>query len=307
MSQAQPLIKIPKSNPIRLYLDGVELPFAASLPKWMAQVKYSQIFSRFDELAFQIFCENDVTWDMSNIITVNVLDINDKIVLTYSATQLNGGSALNGYYIYEVREQLTGLSAGTYQIEVHIKNETQLIPPTPTLINEYYLYSEPIEVKDIFPDSITIDYVHEDNSNDIICVDPNDSSIHQFRHRIYGGFLPSDYQPASKDYVYRDQIYDLTQLKSIPFETSKLTFGKIGIPNWQANILSRIFTFSSVYINSSLYVKNDGAKMEKTNPDKIYPLNGWKIELIRPTNELSTTYGGGDFNNDFSEDFFITL
>jgi hypothetical protein len=403
MSQLLPTVKIPKLNTIRLYNILNEKAFCepTEWKKWEQPVKYEQVFSRFDTLAFQIKIEDDVTWSHTSIITCKAYDRYNALAYTFTVNPLyNVSSGLDGYYYYEVRSVLTVLPRGVYQLRIHIINADYTgMPPIPLpILNEYDFYSEPIFVEDQVLDSVIIKYGHENNNMGLLAVDPdifsvsgattptdvnqeytnigtyNGQSLYRsvlldfllfyattlqggsvwviqanatatpvespvplgyaystsidatytnvgtwagttivayalnyFYHRVHGGFDTNDLTPSSKDVVYRDQEYDITQLDSIPLDTTKLTIGDGGgIPNWQALIINRILSCSYMNISGRKYVKNDGAKLEKTI-EKNYPMAGWKIELADETNTMDNSYNGYDYNGDYFSDFLINV
>jgi hypothetical protein len=307
MTALHPTIKIPQLNPIRLYEDVEDKAFALSISKHQQQVKYTQIFSRFDTISFQIGVEYNAA--NTNEYKVQVYDINDTIVYTtgYIAPLW---ANFNGYDIFWWNMGISadlGLPQGAYQLEVIVRSK---VTSGGAILQTVYFYSEPLYFQDLFDDSILIKYGHSNNNFDLICIDPDDGVTPiYFYHRFYGGFDTRDYEPSSKDYVYRDQQWNLTQLDSIPFNVQKLTIGDGGgIPNWQANIINRIFSCDYLLINNNEYIKNEGAKMEKTVAE-MSPMAGWKIELAESlnTNSISHIYELYDFNVDFNVDFLINI
>jgi hypothetical protein len=401
MSILLPSVQLPKLNPIRLYNILNEKAFCepTEWANWIQPVKYEQIFSRFDTLAFQIKIEDFYNSDVVPTITCKAYDINEQLAYTFTVNVLYGaGVALNGYSYYEVREVLTVLPAGAYQIRLNVKNYNTA--GAPILLNNYDFYSEPIFLQDSFADSVIIKYGHENNNMGLITADPdiysvsgvttpatanqeydnigtyNGQSLYRsaintapnnyllfysttlqggsvwvvqnaasttpneaaaayaysttilgtytnvgtlagttviayalnyFYHRVYGGFDTNDFTPASKDVVYKDQRFDLTQLDSLPFDCTKLTIGDGGgIPNWQAGIINRILSCSYFNISGRKYIKNEGVKLEKIS-EKNYPMRGWKIDLADETNEMEITYNGYDYCGDYYNDFLINV
>lgn len=306
MTALKPAIRIPQLNPIRLYKDGQEKPFALGISKYQQQVKYTQIFSRFDTLAFQVGIEYNAS--NLNSIRIYVYDINDLPVYDSNWITSATWADFNGYDIFEFRKVISSdlsLPQGAYQIRVECRSIEQ---GTLIVLQDLDFYSEPFYCQDLFDDSVIFKYGHSNNNFDLVCIDPDDGVTPiYFYHRVFGGFDTRDFEPASKDYVYRDQQWNLTQLDSIPFSITKLTIGDGGgIPNWQANIINRILSCDDLHISGRSYIKNDGAKMEKTVAE-LSPMAGWKIELAEQTNPNSNTYENFDFNGDYYNDYLINV
>ncbi len=300
MSQTNPIISIPKNNPIRLYKDVQELPFALSQPSWYEQKKYCQQFWRFDELAFQVKVENDQGWGNVVGCTIYVYNIDGNQTYTVAMSYIDN---IAGYSYFEFRKILNILSKGFYQIKLNVT-----ISDGSVIISNVDFYSEPIEILNSteLANTLLIKYTSDNNNSGLMFVNPSTpTTTYQFQHRVFGGFKIEDHTPGSKDVAYTNQEYNITTLDSKPFEVDVLTIGNCqGIPNYQMDIINRIFSCSEFLIDDVLWVKNDGAKLEKKS-EPNYPMLGWSIELIKGGGENDNSYGGPDYNGDYSDDFSI--
>ena len=120
-------------------------------------------------------------------------------------------------------------------------------------------------------------------------VHPITEAQFNYQMRVQGGFLPTEFSPASKDTYYRDQSYDLTNLKSIPYNVQRLTIGDGGgVPNYIADIINRIFACSYLSIDDVAFVKSDGSKFERKGAELIGKA-AWKIEVEEAVNVDSYT------------------
>ena len=178
MSAALPLVKIPRLNTIKLYEVLSETPFCESFPNWYQSVKYSQVFSRFDNLIFQIMVEDFyISDEIEPIITCVAYDVNDLPVYTFTVNNIFLSPGLNGYTYSEVNEVLTGLAKGFYYLKVNVKNyDVSSIPFV--LLNEYNFYSEPIYVEDQPENTVIIKYTHENNNKgEQLCVNIDNLTV----------------------------------------------------------------------------------------------------------------------------------
>lgn len=305
MSASNPIVILPKLNPVKFYDIARELPWCQTNPNHFTKPKYEQIFSRFDTLAFQIKIEDFYASDIVPTITCTAYDINEKPAYTFTVNLLLATPGIAGYVVYEVRECLVGIPEGVYQLRLHVENNDVSGPPI--LLNSFDFYSEPLYLQDQWSDSLLFEYGHENNNlHNMLFVEPSvGTTFYKFWHRVKGGFDPTDHLPSIKSTVYRDQEFDSTLLNAISYEVDKLTSGDgAGIPNWQADILNRILACNSKTINGKSYAFTENTKMEKKAQEK-WPLLGWKIEL-EVIDDLGIAQNGDyDVNNDYDiPDYF---
>ncbi len=287
MSQTKPIISVPKLNPIRLYNIATEKAFYDSIPSHFVKKQFDQIYQKSDYLTFQLRTEWYDWGDILTTITAGLYDINE--IKKYDIPLNVLFSGLNGWAIWECRHQLLNVIEGKYHLKIHVLNQFDDPPTYPTL-SEYNLYSEPIYIKATHENSVLIEYSHDSNEYDMMFVHPNTRIKFNYFMRVYGGFEPTDYVPASKDVVYRDQTYDLTLLHSIPYNSEKFILGNsLGVPNYITDIFNRITSCWALFIDGKAYIKNDSSKLERKGGSG-FPLAAWKIEIEEPEVTESIEY-----------------
>jgi len=222
MSVSSPIISFPKVNPIRFYKDTLEKPQFLTIPYFLQKKKYQQAYSRFDQLTFQVKIEHDGAWDYLHTLTLEAYDINDDLTYTFPAFTVIGDSfsvPVNDQAYYQMDRVLLSLPAGAYQLKLTVLIYNNGTPP-PVLLTTSVFWSEPIELRDQWDNTVLFKYTHENNNMGAMFVDVDTTDVYFFYHRVHGGIWGMT--PASKDVVYTDQEYDVTLLDSVPFETEKL-------------------------------------------------------------------------------------
>ena len=301
---AQPTILVPYLNPLRFYSEGNSLQNIA-VPFETDVYQNVQKFVKGMFLNFQIHC---ITGSVLGYTSV-VEDLEGNEIMEWIATERRIVGSDYEYTIlaprgltnsaYDIIEEV---AAGCYRLKF-------VILFVDTEKEDVTLYSEWFEICDTVENQLLIRYSHPENDYDVAFMFDVDGSYPQtFEALIEGGMWSNDFTPATSEEVYQDQIHDLVTLKSIPFNTIKLTFGTAkGIPNWRADWLNRVFSLDTVTVNNIQYRKAEGAKLESESISR-YPYRTWKLEVIKPETTFSNSYGDatvlGDFNDDFNNDFF---
>ena len=269
--------KIPFANPIRL-LDlaaGDEFYFL-SLPGWEQSKKYCQKFEQQDYLRFQV----GIVKSGTTAVVANLVSEDGTATYPITVTELVF-TGYDPYTIYECYLSLTGVAEGYYFVEVEC---TEAPGMTTDLI------SEPLEIRSEHPDTIQLRYRNSVNDFDMVFYTGSMSREVYCIVRSEGGLATDGFTPASKDVTYRNQNYDIVALDSIPFNVYRWTFGDTnGIPNYLADIINRLLSFDTVYIEGLQYIKNEGAKLEPQR-DKGYPLAAWTIELLKKKEVVYSRY-----------------
>lgn len=107
-----------------------------------------------------------------------------------------------------------------------------------------------------------------------------------FSFRCEAAFFPQNEAYNVEDNNFRDQAFDLSKLSAEASTTRGLTVGgRLGVPTWVAEKLSRIFSCTEVYVGEAgeevEYIMVDGGSVERTNMGEMYPKYVFSINLER--------------------------
>lgn len=154
-------------------------------------------------------------------------------------------------------------------------------------ITEYL--ADPIDLRDRHEGTIMIEYRNSRNTQYTFF----EQLPVLFRKRVYGAIR--DFDPASLTTVFEGENGRLVQLDSQPFRRWTLYAGGNGdgISESTLEILNRILTLDSVYIDRIAYVKDDGASWEQYKTDRV-PLIGASIALREASPNTGGSFGGSD-------------
>lgn len=158
--------------------------------------------------------------------------------------------------------------------------------------NKFAFYSNFFQIGE-HENTMLINYSCSRNKFDSIFRTPE--YAYSFNLRVDGGIKTSDISYNSDDVFYSSQARTTYLLDAIPYTVRKYTFGNsLGMPNWMAEKINRIFGCDDIKIDNVSVVKNDGAKLEAIVAD-AYPYVGLKIELLHQKEGNSDElYNGGD-------------
>jgi hypothetical protein len=152
----------------------------------------------------------------------------------------------------------------------------------------YEFLSEPLWVKDTWPNTILVSCYNDTTDFDVIFEDLGTPGDYVISVRVEGGWPTDGFMPQAKDILYIDEEYVTVQLNSKPFSTRKIIFGgSYGIPNWLIDIINRCFSCDHTYIDLLRVVKAEGAKLERSG-EKFYPMACWMLELMEADYNYST-------------------
>lgn len=107
-----------------------------------------------------------------------------------------------------------------------------------------------------------------------------------FSFRCEAAFFPQNEAYNVEDNNFRDQAFDLSKLSAEASTTRGLTVGgRLGVPTWVAEKLSRIFSCTEVYVgeidDAVEYVMVDSGAVERTNMGEMYPKYVFSLNLER--------------------------
>lgn len=281
-------IKVSVINPIQFIPAGIERAvryntnnpytswFSETIRPWETPVEYVQKIQKTDPLNIQI---------RFTLLNTENLSSSDAQLFLYRCT----GELVDSRYfslpalappvLYDDGEpfRLNGLNVPDYFASLDEGRYYMVIRVPfgfPVAFTDEWI-SEPIEIRNIWEDTILIEYSNTENTLDVI--------FEQFRQtfafRIEGALI------KPKDYVNRVTAQDQAA-KTIPLSADAyagITFAAGGngqfIPDWAFKKLNNIFTLDVIRMDGVLYTANQGASIERQYiPD--YPLFSGEIDLV---------------------------
>jgi hypothetical protein len=271
-------IYLPFLNPIRFVeLDPVQLPqyltkhfddywFKEQLQPYETVVDFKQRYQTNDTIYLQ-FEANFAA------IQMQVIDCEQNVLLTQSATQVRENKYMAGYYVYELTLSLATFPEGTIYLKLNLGLGSKL------------MISEPIEVAETWPNTILFQYNNSKYHGDVI-----------FETGIVFGFrceaVIEEYEPGAERTSYRDQKLNPTTLKVRPFDSFTLVAGhRTGIPAWVAKKMNWIWSCDNVLLDGKSFAVLDDGKLEDEEIHKQYPMKHWALKIQEGINRASKIVG----------------
>lgn len=272
------IINIPFLCPVRFVeLDPVELPqyltrhfddywFKEQVQGYETVVNYKQKYQTSDTIYLQ-FEANFAA------IQMQVIDCDQNVLLTQSATQVRANKYLPGYYVYELTLSLAPFDPGTIYLKLNLG------------LGSKFMISEPIEVAEKWPNTILFQYNNSKYHGDVI-----------FETGIVFGFrceaVIRRLDPSSERTFYRDQKLNPTQLKVRPFRGWELGIGHLyGIPDWVIDLMNWVWSCENVQCDGKSFAVLDDSKFEDQEIHKQYPLRHWTLNVQEGINRASKIVG----------------
>lgn len=271
-------INIPFLNPVRFVeLDTVELPqyltkhfddywFKEQLQLYETVVDFKQKFQTSDTIYLQ-FEANFAA------IQMQVIDCEQNVLLTQSATQIRANKYMAGYYVYELTLSLAAFDPGTIYLKLNLG------------LGSKFMISEPIEVAEIWPNTVLFQYSHSKYHGDVI-----------FETGIVFGFrceaVIRRLDPASERTFYRDQKQNPSTLKVRPYRSFELGIGHLtGIPDWYIDKMDWIWSCDNVLLDGKSFAVLDDSKFDDQEIHKQYALRHWTLNIQEGINRASKIIG----------------
>lgn len=270
---------IPLLNPIRFVeLDPVELPqfntkhfddywFSEQLESFETVVEFKQKYQTSDTIYLQ-FEANFAS------IQMQVIDCEQTVLLTQSATQVRANKYLPGYYVYEITLSLAAFtSIDTIWLKLNLG------------LGSKFMISEPVALAETWPNTVLFQYNHSTYHGDVI-----------FETGIVFGFrceaVIRRLDPASERTFYRDQKMNPTTLKVRPFRAFDLGIGHLkGVPDWVIDKMDWIWSCNNVLLDGKSFAVLEDSKFEPTEIDPKYPLRRWALNIQEGINRASKIVG----------------
>lgn len=271
-------VNIPFLNPVRFVeLDPVELPqyltkhfddywFKEQLQSYETVVDFKQKFQTSDTIYLQ-FEANFAA------IQMQVIDCEQNVLLTQSATQIRANKYMAGYYVYELTLSLAAFDPGTIYLKLNLG------------LGSKFMISEPIEVAEIWPNTVLFQYNNSKYHGDVI-----------FETGIVFGFrceaVIRRLDPASERTFYRDQKQNPSTLKVRPYRSFELGIGHLsGIPDWYIDKMDWIWSCDNVLLDGKSFAVLDDSKFEDQEIHKQYALRHWTLNIQEGINRASKIIG----------------
>lgn len=217
--------------------DVCPLFFKPIKDKFGLEIDYIQKFHSSDKIHIQVFSTgsesvsavlNNLSKGTSTEITLSRYKHNDSVTVHYNA--------------------ITGLEDSVYTVTVNgLTSEPFMVCSSDSLLEE----------------TILIRYSHKDNNSAFDNIFWIDKQQQIFEFRAEAGFKPNGYNAHVENEQYRNQMQEIEELYSIPYDSLVLTVGNSsGVPYWFAKHLNRIFCLSMVEIDGTKYVRSEDSVPE---------------------------------------------
>lgn len=284
------VITLPKTNPIQLLHVGSGTYWQDTRPYFEFPAEYFNKWQQGDIIRFEV---------TQNIALLPTLQLTAKLI---SCTTGLSAGMFNGSIVFATSSHVTLVYelqlpavTGDYYVKMYDFNGSQ----------NYTFYSEAINIKAVQRGTSLLKYYSDGIIHDTYWQYSDGSQV-EFYFRCPGGFQSKDFAPSGVNNIFADQTNSYTLLSSIPFNTKKFTVGSNkGVPNYIADLVNRIFSCESVYIDTVQYCKVEGATLEQVEYGDKHVTGVWKINLSEAPNEYSnyTGLGVGDIINNEVEIF----
>ena len=277
---ADNFLYVPIINPIKFFeVDRANLPkyftkhfdeflFEERILDWQQPEDYCQIWQVEDIIRLQFAATFDP-------IIVKLLDEDGNDVITLPALIGLPNKFYPNTFSFEVEMALSGLPTGCYRLQITAGSG---ITQKFYISDCQYISAVPLT------NSVCLEYFNSRFHADVIF----ETNI-VFQYRLFGhlGFL----DPARKDEMYRDQLYNPSLLSSkISRQFPAYLGNEYGLPDDVIDLLNRIWSCDNVSWDNKPMGLAEGAKFEFTEIDSAYPKRGLKIMLEEGINRNSRIF-----------------
>lgn len=260
---------IPHLNPVHFVPLGFTNPaqyhsvtmdqdwFKNRIRSWVANNDYFNPWQNNDTIKLQLQTNG------LGPVQVEIMDCQQKVVATIPFSAVDTAAIKPPYTLYQVNIPLTSFEEGVYYMVI--------TAGTGTAITKFV--SEPLHIKEDWPETILIEY--SNNVNKQACIF---STGYRPSLRVHGRI--GRYEPGSKFAVYENQPADIELLNGIPYDTFpfEIGFADGGIPDYKIRKISRIMLLTSTDLDGIAYTRNGDAKFERVNfPGQ--PREYWSLDV----------------------------
>lgn len=205
--------------------------------KFGIDIDYIQKFHSSDKIHIQVFSTgsesvsanlNDLSKGTSSEMAFSIYGHNDSVTMHYAV--------------------ITGLEDSVYSVTINgTTSEPFIVCSSDSLLEETTL----------------IRYSHKDNNSAFDNIFWIDGQQQVFEFRAEAGFKPNGYNAHVENEQYRNQMQEIEELYSIPYDSFILTVGNsVGVPYWFGRHLNRILCLSMVEIDGAKYVRSEDSVPE---------------------------------------------
>lgn len=269
---ADNIVDIALISPVKFVKEGLVAPgkyntrfkedyiFEDTIPKYYARKRYAQPWQTNDAVPLQILSNYSPhqleLYRVDPWTGVEMLVV--ALVATYKPSSIEG----SGVKAYEFNFSWAPYEQGMYRFRLRSGD--------PFIDNRI---SEWICLKEIHPQSVLIEYWHDENDFDTVF----ETGI-RYCFRVQGGFTPERYKPGGERVQFADQT-GYKQLNNTPFDLEGFLIGDtFGVPGWVIQRFNHINRCRFVTYDGKQYVINTGAQFESSTAAD-YPLVGYAIDL----------------------------
>jgi hypothetical protein len=200
---------------------------------------------------------------------LDLQDTEGNSMLAANMSQVRANKYQPGFYLYEANMSMADLNDGLYRV---------ILTPGANLAAAQK--SEWFYVSDVQKPSILLEYYNTRYHADVVF----ETGI-QFSLRI-PAYMKGG-APGSLDVLYRDQVYNQTQLSSKTFDNFTLFCGDgRGIPMWLIQKINMAMSCDTVLYDGKQLQKQDSAKWNEFSEDD-YPMTGYSMALVPAINRYS--------------------
>lgn len=235
-----------------------------------------------DTIRTQFIVKGFTVYDLVNILSVKLLNVNTGVVSTVPWSVVHTESDTTCF----INASVAGLVAGCYKLQIVAYGA----------IWEQWTF----EVCDKLPGTKLVEWWNIKNDFEVAF---NPGVLFSFR--IDAEFFPQDDKHPVQANTFRDQSYRLHQLSAKPYKTETLTFGgRLGAPVWVGEKMNQIFSCTNVMIDGIEYVRSEGAEVEMQVFDNMYPLYLFKLAVEKADIEKHVrVIGTGGYSDGYSNGY----
>lgn len=240
-----------------------DVPFVDTIKSWQQQLQFPIQYLKADAVRQQY--ETNYT-----PLEMKVYDCDGLLILTQNFDTKQQNFFDPDFYIRQIAIDLADFDYGCYRFD--------------TVAGSLVLRSECVEVCEDLPDTYLLEYSHYERYQGMYFQAPFAPMLRVPAWLKYE-------KTAMKSTVYEDQPLNETMVKAIPYRIFKfIVGGKVGVPPWLIDKVSRIFGCNEVKIDGRYYTKaGDGAEFEP-NELEGYPMSGWACEIREKYNRDGVIY-----------------